>query len=469
MSSSSSALTGQLAAIVGASHVLLDDASTAPFLTDWRGAYRGRARAVVCPASTQEVAAVVAACNSAGVPIVPQGGNTGMCGGAIPDATGDAVVVALRRMDRVLDLDARNDSITVQAGCVLAQVQEAAASADRIFPLSLAAEGSCQIGGNVATNAGGISVLRFGNTRDLVLGMEAVLADGTVWNGLRALRKDNRGYDLKHVFIGSEGTLGVITAVVLKLFPRLQNRVTALVAVRDPDSAVSLLSQLRLQCADGLVAYELIGRLCLDLVYAHVPGTRDPFRQSHPWYVLLDLVGTQPNAAIEATLEAVLAAGVEQGHVIDAAVAQNVAHANDLWRLREAIPDAVRRAGTAWRSDIAVAITAIPEFVRVATDGVTRAIPGARIVCFGHVGDGNLHFNILPPLPEAPPHWPAPVDRLVYDLAASMNGSFSAEHGVGQAKRDELERYKDAVEIAMMRRIKTALDPMNLMNPGKVL
>lgn len=468
-SDSSQRVLEQLADIVGAQHVLVDEASTAGYLTDWRGAFRGRARAVVRPASTEEVAAVVRTCANASIPVVPHGGNTGMCGGAIPDTTGDAIVLALGRMDRALEVDARNDSMTVEAGCVLARVQEAAVAADRMFPLSLAAEGSCQIGGNVATNAGGINVLRFGNARDLVLGVEAVLADGSVWNGLRALRKDNRGYDLKHVFIGSEGTLGVITTVVLKLFPRLRNRVTALVAVADPDAAVSLLSELRSQAADGLIAYELIGRLCLDLVFVHVTGTRDPFERSHPWCVLLDLAGPQPHAALEGTLATILARGAERGEVIDAVIAQNVAHAHDLWRLREAIPDAVRRAGAAWRSDIAVAITAMPKFVRIATAQVTRAIPGARIVCFGHVGDGNLHFNVLPPLHETPADWPRPVDGIVYDLVASMNGSFSAEHGVGQAKRDELARYKDPVEIALMRRVKSALDPMNLMNPGKIL
>lgn len=468
-SSSRAQLLDALVRIVGPSQVIDGkDEASAPYVRDWRGAYSGHALAVVRAANTREIADVVSLCASAGVPIVPQGGNTGMCGGAVPDESGTAIVLALGRMNRVLSLDARNDTVAVEAGCILQHVQQAAAEADRLFPLSLAAEGSCQIGGNVATNAGGINVLRYGNTRDLVLGLEAVLPDGSVWNGLRALRKDNRGYDLKQLFIGSEGTLGIITSVVLKLFPRLPRRETALVAIPTPDAAITLLGMLRARCSDAIVAYELIGRSCLDVVLAHVPGMRDVFADAHPWYVLLDLAGPQSADDLRAALEETLAIAIERGHATDAAVALTVAHGQQLWRLRESIPEAVRAGGPAFRSDIAVAIDAIPSFIDRATRAVTSHAAGVRVLCFGHLGDGNLHFNLLPPPRGAADGWPHPLDRILYDIVAEMNGSFSAEHGVGQSKRDELLRYKSEVEVRLMRTVKRALDPLELMNPGKI-
>jgi FAD/FMN-containing dehydrogenase len=470
VSSSSAAFVDALQRRVGAENVLVGGEDVAPYVSDWRGAFRGEALAVACPASTNEVADVVRLCHRERVPVVPQGGNTGMCGGAIPDAGRTSVVVALRRMNHVLAVDPRNDAITVEAGCLLAQVQEAAAAAGRLFPLSLAAEGSCQIGGNLSTNAGGVNVLRYGNARDLVLGLEAVLPDGSVWNGLRALRKDNRGYDLKQLFIGAEGTLGIITGAVLKLFPRRAERVSALVALREPEDAVTLLASIRERQGDALIAYELIGRACLDLVCAHVYGTRDPFGQTHPWYVLLDVAGCDDSGGLRESLESLLAESAEQGRVADAVIAQTVAQGQDLWRLRESIPDAIRAAGPALRSDIAVAVDRVPSFIAAATDAVLRSMPGVRIVCFGHVGDGNLHFNVLPiTAPEARSDWSKPLYPLLYDVVDALGGSFSAEHGVGQAKRSELARYKSDVELAMMRTLKRAFDPLNLMNPGKIL
>jgi FAD/FMN-containing dehydrogenase len=455
---------------LGEANVLTGDNDIAPYVQDWRGAYRGEALAVASPITTEEVADIVRLCRSAGVPVVPQGGNTGLCGGAIPDASGAAVVIALRRMNRVIDVDSRNDTISVEAGCVLAHIQEVAASAGRLFPLSLAAEGSCQIGGNLATNAGGINVLRYGNARDLVLGLEVVLPDGTVWNGLRALRKDNRGYDLKHLFIGAEGTLGIITKAVLKLFARPEERITALLGVSEPDRAVTILARIRARHADALTAYELIGRSCLELVFRHVLGTRDPFAERHPWYVLLDLAGASDEGRLRAELESLLAEQAEQGNLADAVIAQTIAQGQDLWRLRESIPEAIRAEGPALRSDVAVPVSRIPAFVAQATGAIMATAPGSRIVCFGHVGDGNLHFNVLPDAGTvSSADWAKPLYPVLYAVVDALHGSFSAEHGIGQAKRDELRRYKGDVELAMMRTLKQAFDPMNLMNPGKIL
>ncbi len=449
--------------------MLVDAHDVAPFVQDWRGAFRGSAQAVVLPASTEEVATVVRACRSAGVPIVPQGGNTGMCGGAIPDASGSAIVVSLRRMNRVLDVDPVNDTMTVEAGCILQRLQDAAASAGRLFPLSLAAEGSCQIGGNLSTNAGGVNVLRYGNARNLVLGLEVVLPDGSIWNGLRALRKDNRGYDLKHLFIGAEGTLGIITKAVLALFPRPEARVCAWLGLPRPDASLAILERLRTTCADALVAYELIGRSCIDLVLDHVSDARDPMPQRHPWYALLDLAASDEQA-LRAVLESVLVDASERERLDDAVIAQSVAQAQQLWRLREGIPEATRAEGPALRSDISVAVSDVARFIDRASAGVQSAMPGARIVCFGHVGDGNLHFNVLPPAaPQPAADWAKPLYRILYDVVDALHGSFSAEHGIGQAKRSELRCYKSGVEIAMMEALKRAFDPMSLMNPGKIL
>ena len=465
-------LIARLGAIVGAAGLITDAAEMSPYLTDWRELFQGRAAAIVRPASSEEVAAVVRLCAGTRTPIVPQGGNTGMCGAATPDASGNAIVMALGRMNRIIELNALNNTMTVEAGCILANVQQAALDADRFFPLSLGAEGSCQIGGNLATNAGGSNVLRYGNTRDLVLGLEVVTADGRVWDGLRGLRKDNTGYDLKHLFIGAEGTLGIITKAVLKLFPRPRSSVTAIAAIRSAEAAVELLALLRQHCGDRVSGFEIFSRNCLDMVLRQIPGTRDPLPQIASWYILAELTDTHEGSAIRTELEIALAAGIERKLVSDAVVAANEQQAQAFWRLRDTIPDAARVEGLVYRHDVAVAVSRIPEFIATASDALEARFPGVRIICFGHVGDGNLHFNAFVPGRErTDPQARAATDvnRVVHDIVYRFGGSVSAEHGIGQAKRGELERYKGEVELELMRALKQTLDPHNLMNPGKVL
>jgi FAD/FMN-containing dehydrogenase len=465
-------LPQRLAAIVGERGIITAAADKAPYLADWRDLYKGSAIAVVRPASTAEVAAVVRLCAETRTPVVPQGGNTGMCGAATPDAAGNAVVIALTRMNKIVEVNALNNTMTVEAGCILANIQQAAADVDRLFPLSLGGEGSCVIGGNISTNAGGINVLRYGNTRDLVLGLEAVLPDGRVWNGLRGLRKDNTGYDLKHLFIGAEGTLGVITQAVLKLFPRPHGNVTAFAGITDPAHAVELLALLRAQCGDGISAFEIISRNCLEMVVRRIPGTRDPLPAPYPWYVLTELTDAQDGNALRATVEQALAAGIERGLVMDVAIAENAAQGKALWRMRESIPDAAKVEGLVYRHDIAVAVSRIPEFIATASAALEAGFPGVRIICFGHLGDGNLHFNAFVPGRERSDtvaRTMTDVNRLVHDIVQTFGGSISAEHGIGQAKRGELAHYKSATELDLMRIVKKALDPHDLMNPGKVL
>jgi FAD/FMN-containing dehydrogenase len=465
-------LPQRLAEIVGERGIITTAADMAPYLADWRDLYKGSALAVVRPASTAEVAAVVRLCGETRTPIVPQGGNTGMCGAATPDTAGTAVVVALGRMNKIIDVNPLNNTMTVEAGCILANIQQAAADVDRLFPLSLGGEGSCVIGGNISTNAGGINVLRYGNTRDLVLGLEAVLPDGRVWNGLRGLRKDNTGYDLKHLFIGAEGTLGIITQAVLKLFPRPHGNVTAFAGIDNPAHAVELLALLRAQCGDGISAFELISRNCLEMVVRRIPGARDPLASAYPWYVLTELTAAQDDDKLRATVEQALTAGIERGLVQDVAIAENAAQGKALWRMRESIPDAAKVEGLVYRHDIAVAVSRIPEFIATASAALEAAYPGVRIICFGHLGDGNLHFNAFVPGRERSDEVArrmTDVNRLVHDIVQTFGGSISAEHGIGQSKRDELAHYKSATELDLMRIVKKALDPNNLMNPGKVL
>jgi len=469
-------LIDALAAIVGRAQVLSDDADTAPFLTDWRGRYRGEAICVVRPGSSAEVAQVVAACADAGVAMVPQGGNTGLVGGATPCAPAShprgEVVVSLGRMNRILAIDLDNNTISVEAGCILQQVQEAAAAAGRLFPLSLAAEGSATIGGNLSTNAGGVHVLRYGNMRELTLGLEVVLADGRVWNGLRGLRKDNTGYDLKHLFIGAEGTLGLITAAVLKLFPLPRASATAWAAVRDPAAAVALLGRLRERCGERVSAFEIVGRPALDLVLKHLPAARDPLAARHDWQVLLELTDIDAAADLGVQLEAILAGEIEAGLVFDAAIAQSESQARALWSLRENIPEAQKIEGLSIKHDISVPISRIAEFITGADAALEEAFAGVRIVCFGHIGDGNLHYNLSRPAAQENPAFIAAteaINRIVHDLAHRLGGSISAEHGLGQLKREEIRRYKSEVELEMMREVKRALDPRGLMNPGKLL
>jgi FAD/FMN-containing dehydrogenase len=449
-------LQKRLADIVGAAHVLTEAAQTQPYLTDWRKQYSGPAECVVRPGSTEEVARVVALCAGEGVAVVPQGGNTGLVGGSVPTGARREIVLALGRMNRIRSLDRLNDTATVEAGCVLAALQAAAADAGRLFPLSLAAEGSCQIGGNLSTNAGGVNVLRYGTAREQVLGLEVVLPDGRVWDGLRGLRKDNTGYDLKQLFVGAEGTLGVITAAVLRLYPAPTASATAWIALDSPAQAVALLAALRSRVGDRISAFELVSRTCLEAVLAHLPDARDPLGAAHPWTVLAEFADSGSAADLLARLENAL-----EGH--DAVLAQSGEQARSLWRLRESIPEA---QFSNVKHDISVPISRIPEFLEIADGTLRRAFPDAQIFCFGHVGDGNLHYNIGPaalvPQRDA-------VNRIVYEAVARLGGSISAEHGLGQLKREAIRRQKSPLELELMRALKTALDPRGLMNPGKVL
>ncbi|MCG2578001.1 FAD-binding oxidoreductase [Dechloromonas sp. XY25] len=462
----SSDLISTLVGIVGAAQVLSEPADIAPFVTDWRGRYRGAARCVVRPGSTAEVAAVVKACAEAGVAIVPQGGNTSLCGAATPDVAGAAVVLSLGRLNRVLAVDTRNNTITVEAGCTLAAVQEAACAVDRLFPLALASEGTCQIGGNLSTNAGGVQVLRYGNTRELTLGLEVVLPSGEVWDGLRGLRKDNTGYDLKHLFIGAEGTLGVITAAVLKLFPLPKRQTTCWLNVATPAAAVDLLTAAKSVFDAQLTAFELVSENALQLVLKNIPGSQRPGVVS-PWCVLAEFSDAEP-----AAVEAWLAARLVSGEVGDGVVAASEAQAGKLWALRENISEAQKIEGISIKHDVAVPVSRIADFLAAADAALSQAFPGIRVVAFGHVGDGNLHYNLSKPdaLDNAAFLTSQPqVNRLVHDAVHALNGSISAEHGLGQLKREEILRYKSPVEMALMRSIKQVLDPHGLMNPGKVL
>lgn len=443
-----------------------------PHLRDQRGRYTGSAPFVVRPADTAEVSRVVSLCAEAGVPIVPQGGNTGLVAGSIPYEAGEEVVLSLGRMNRVRALDAENFTITVEAGCILQQVQAAAAEADRLFPLSLGAEGSCQIGGNLSTNAGGVQVLRYGNTRDLVLGLEVVLPDGQVWDGLRSLRKDNTGYDLKQLFVGAEGTLGVITAAVLKLYARPREVVTAFVAVRDPEAAVTLLGRCRAASGESVTSFELIPRIALEFSCRHVEGCQDPLGETSPWYVLVELFGGRENGGLREGLEETLMAAYEEGLVGDAALAESETQRAAFWRLREGLVEAQRFEGGSIKHDISVPVSSVPRFIAEATAAVEAACPGIRPVPFGHVGDGNVHFNLSQPEGGDTAAFLARWDEinvLVHDFVHALGGSISAEHGIGRMKRAENGRFKSPLELEMMRRVKRAFDPQGLMNPGKLL
>ena len=467
------AIISALQTLLGPQGVLTAASDLEPYVVDWRGVYRGAAAAVARPANTAQVAAVMKLCAETGTPLVPQGGNTGMCGASVPNAAGNEIVLSLARMNRILDVDPLNNTLTAEAGCVLASIQQAAADAGRLFPLSLGAEGSCQIGGNLSTNAGGVNVLRYGNTRDLVLGLEVVLPDGRIWNGLRGLRKDNTGYDLKHLFIGAEGTLGIITAATLKLFPRPAANATAWMAVRDPEAALRLLALMRRHCNDRISAFELISRHSLELVWRHVPGTRDPLAEPSPWVVLTELADAGDEATLRADLERALEAALHEELVVDAVIAESRSQAQALWHMRESIPEGVRQEPVmVYRHDIAVAVGRIPEFIREAQAALEARFPGVRLICFGHLGDGNLHYNAY--LPErlrsdAAARDAHDITETVYDIVQQYGGSFSAEHGIGLSKVAELARYKSAVELDLMRTVKRALDPQGLLNPGKVL
>jgi len=464
-------LIEQLVTIVGEANVLTTVDDMAPHLVDWRRRYHGAARCAVRPGSTEDVSAVVRACAQAGVAMVPQGGNTSHCGASIPDPNGEAVVISLSRMNRIRAIDAANNTITVDAGCVLQAIQDAAFDAGRLFPLSLAAEGSCQIGGNLSTNAGGVQVLRYGNTRELTLGLEVVLPSGEVWSALRGLRKDNTGYDLKQLFIGAEGTLGIITGAVLKLFPLPQATATAWLAIESPQAAVDLLARLQAAFGAQLTACELVSDVSLGMVLQHIHGAQAPLAPS-PWYLLIELSGNGEDVALRSALEVFLEDALESAAISDAVLAQSVEQARRLWALRENISEAQKVEGFSIKHDISVPVSRIGEFVERADAALQRAFPGIRIVTFGHVGDGNLHYNQSKP--ESGDNMAfmasqAQVNERVHDIVHALGGSISAEHGIGQLKRDELRRYKSALEMEMMRSVKRAFDPQGLMNPGKVL
>jgi FAD/FMN-containing dehydrogenase len=461
----------RLASIVGAKHVLTEASDMEPHLVEWRDLYRGKARAVVKPESTAEVADVVKLCAEAGVSIVPQGGNTGLVGGGVPDETGAELVLSLTRLSAVREVDTEGDTMTLEAGVTLQRAQEVAASHGRLFPLSLASEGSCTIGGNIGTNAGGTAVLAYGNTRDLVMGLEVVLADGRVWNGLRKLRKDNTGYDLRHLFIGSEGTLGVVTAAVLKLFPAPRASETALVALVDPTHALALMRRARAAAGSALVACELMPRLGVDFVLAHVEGARDPFAERHAWYVLLELASPAEDT-LRGALEAILEGAVEAGEIEDAVLAETLDQRAAIWKLRHMLSEVQKHEGGSIKHDVSVPLAALPAFLAEATAAVEVLVPGCRPVPFGHMGDGNIHFNVSQPEGVDKESYLArwgEMNEVVHGIVAAHGGSISAEHGIGRLKRDLLPGVKDPVELTLMRTVKQALDPQSLLNPGVVL
>ena len=473
-----SAFVDNLRAIVGERGLITNDAGKHPYLTDWRDNYLGRALAIVRPATTEEVAAVVKLCAVEKIAIVPQGGNTGMVGGGTPDQSGHEIVLSLNRMNRILEVDEIGYSMTVEAGVVLKTIQETAAQHDRLFPLSLAAEGSCTIGGNLSTNAGGVQVLHYGNARHLVLGLEVVTPAGDIWNGLRALKKDNTGYDLRDLYLGAEGTLGIITKAVLKLWPKPKDVATSWNAVPSPEAAVELLSGAYAASEDNVTSCELMGRMGLEFVFKNIPGSSDPLADKHEWYVLLEWASSRPpregenQSGLRGKMEAYLGEAMEKGLVLDAAIAQNEAQARAFWALRENHSEGQKREGPSIKHDISVAVSKLPSFMKEGLAAMKKALPECRPVPFGHVGDGNMNFNC-----QSPPGWTKPQfmeygDRIsgaIYDLVTAYGGSISAEHGIGRIKVDELTHYRSKVELDVMRSLKRALDPDNLMNPGKVI
>jgi len=460
-----------LGAVVGRQNVLHADTDKAPYEQDWRGKFRGAALAVVRPASTEEVSRVLGYCAERRIAVVPQGGNTGLSGGATPDGSGKAIVLSLTRMHRIRSIDLENSTVTVEAGCILHSIQQLAAEHGRLFPLSLAAEGSCTVGGNLATNAGGTAVLRYGNARDLCLGLEVVLADGEVWDGLRALRKDNTGYDLRDLFIGSEGTLGVITAAVLKMEPRPRAMVTALVAVQSPAQALALFQLAQQALGPTLTAFEFISAQCMQAVQRHFPDLAKPFLTLPAYAILVEVSDHEDDAHAAALMESFLAQALEQSHAEDALIAQSLQQSRELWAIRENVTEALQHEGLQAKHDISVPISAIPSFLQQASAAFEERFPDVRMMAFGHMGDGNIHCNVVwsPRDGANDSETHDALNTVVHDLVHTFRGSISAEHGLGQLRRDEAARLKPATEIRLMRAIKTALDPLNLLNPGKVL
>ncbi len=463
--------TSRLIHVVGEEGVILNPAEQEFYVNDWLGKSHGRTVAVVRPRNTAEVSAIMRLCHQSQTPVVPQGGNTGMSGGATPDMSGAQVILSLNRMKRIHDVDPINNTLTADAGVVLADIQQAARAVGRYFPLSLGAEGSCTIGGNLATNAGGTGVLRYGNTRDLTLGLEVVLPDGRVWNGLRALRKDNTGYDLKDLFIGSEGSLGIITGVVLKLFAAPAGRVSAWVGAQELSCVVTLLNRLQSACGPRLSAFEMMSESSLGLVTKHLDAHASPLDQNYPYYALIELADTNMSG-LQDMLQEALSSALDDRLIDDCVVAMNEAQSVSMWRLREGISMAQVKAGKAVKHDIALPISSLATFVKEADQLVQKGFPEFPIINFGHIGDGNLHYNVLVPLNISAALYKettTALNKKIHDLVTQFNGSISAEHGVGTLRRDELKRYKSSVEMDLMVAIKRAIDPNQIMNPGKLL
>ncbi len=462
----------RIKAVLGDKGWSTDADVVAPYERDFRGLFPGNCALLARPAETGEVAEVVRLAAAAGIPVVPQGGNTGLTGAGVPDDSGEQLVLSLDRMTRVREIDPLNYTITVDAGCILADIQETAADADRLFPLSLGAEGSCRIGGNLSTNAGGVNVLRYGNARDLVLGLEVVLPDGRVWDGLRRLRKDNTGYDLKQLFIGGEGTLGVITGAVLKLFPKPRDVRTCFAAIRDLAAVTELLARARSVSGDAVTSFEYMPRLLLDFDLTHLEGVADPIEGRHDHYALIEFSGARAESGMAAAMEDLLGRAFEDGLILDAAVAQSEAQRAAFWRIRDEIVEAQKREGARIAHDISVSVSDVPAFIEAADTALERVLPGIRMLGFGHAGDGNIHYNAF--RPENMPDetflgFRDEITETVYETVRSFGGSISAEHGIGQLRRDAMIQYKSETEVAMMRRLKAALDPDGIMNPGKVL
>ncbi|CAG2128881.1 FAD-binding oxidoreductase [Cupriavidus plantarum] len=462
-----------LTELVGAANCTVAAQDKRPYLTDYRGIFHGEAMVVVTPVSTQQVGDVVSWCYQHDVPVVPQGGNTSLMGGAVPDDTGTAVVISLRKLNRVLSVDVVNDTMTVQAGATLAAAREAAENAQRLFPLRIGSEGSCQIGGNVSTNAGGTAVLRYGNMRDLVLGIEVVLPDGRIYSSLKGLRKDNTGYDLKQLFIGAEGTLGIVTAVVLKLAPQPRATAAAFIAVKNPHAAVALLQAAKISSGNAVSAFELVSAPALELVLDYLGDAKLPLQHAHEWMVLMELTSGGTDEALHAALLDILERGFAEGLIEDAAIAASLADIQAFWRIREDISDAQTRAGGSIKCDVSVPISRIADFIDAASAEVLALDPEIRLVIYGHLGDGNVHFNPLRPRDQQAAEFLARHYRVVSEtvdgLAHREQGSISAEHGIGVVKRDDLRKYKSEVELQLMWQVKRALDPKNLLNPGRVL
>ena len=470
------ALLEALRAIVGDKGLIQDEPGKQPFVTDWRGSIVGNAAVVVRPATVEEVSKVVKLCYDNGIAIVPQAGNTGLMGGATPYPSHTGIVLSVGRMNKVLNVDPVGYSMTVEAGCILQTLQETAASHDRFLPLSLGAQGSCMIGGNLSTNAGGVQVLRYGNARNLVMGLEVVLPNGDIWNGLRALKKDNTGYDLKHLFMGAEGTLGIITKTVLKLWPAPKDVATAWLAIRDPQAAIEILSEAHAASEDNVGSCELMSRACTDMVLRHIPGTQDPLKADTPWFLLLEWSSSRPKAdgaeGMSEKMEQFLADQMEAGRVLDAVIAQNEAQSRNMWVIRESVAPASRAEGPGLSYDISVSISKIPDFIEKGIKAACDVLPSIRPYPLGHIGDGNLHFSFMGPvgMDRQTLHQYSPaITRGVNDLVRDMAGSISAEHGIGIEKIDELAHYRSKIELDTMRSIKRALDPKNIMNPGKIL